>query len=217
MTLHVIKLCALLLLEMPRNDTVCVLKGVGGGCFMADITMTSLSGQCQECFVEYDVNERLLIWDQYRSVLRNLDSLDLPQYCVWQGHKILDISVYTGWSPARQILGCNSNYSVIWFELYPHESCTDLAHFNHSCSPVIIRNVYIDIWFVSLSDVTDQIDEEWFMKWGGAVSLTHLCWHGLIGWLSKFVLATYFKSHTARRQLTQLTKVSLWVCAPENV
>lgn len=70
--------------------------------------------------------------------------------------------------------------------------------FNLSCSPVTIKNVYIDNWFVSLSDVTDRTDEEWFIKWGGAESLTHLSWHGLIGWLCKFVLARFIESHTAK-------------------
>lgn len=111
---------------------------------------------------------------------------------IWQGHKRLHICIYTSWIPAHQILG------AIQIILSSGLSHTHMNHaqtwliFSLACSPVIIRNVYIDNWFVSLSDVADQTDEQWFMKWGGAESLTHLYWLGLIGRLCKFVLEDFF-------------------------
>lgn len=115
----------------------------------------------------------------------SLDSLDPLQHWgdLTYTQETWDLCLHwldSSWSDS----GCNSNYSVIWFEPYPHESCIDLAHFhsvmftshNQEC-------LYRQLIYVSLSDVTDQIDEEWFIKWGGAESLTHFYWHGLIWWL----------------------------------
>lgn len=58
-------------------------------------------------------------------------------------------------------LGRKCNYSIVWFEPYPHESRIDLAHFqsvmftshNQEC-------LYRQLIYVALTDVTDQIDLE---------------------------------------------------------
>lgn len=77
-------------------------------------------------------------------------------------HKAIDLTFYLLWlfsnSPDP---GHKLNYSVVWFEPYPHESYIDLAYFqslvltshNQEC-------LYRQLIYVALSDVTDRIDEE---------------------------------------------------------
>lgn len=81
----------------------------------------------------------------------------------------------------------------------PFRSIMFASH-NHEC---LYRHlICFFIWW---------IDEEWFMKWGEAESLTHLYWHELMGWLCKLVLERFFESHTAQMaQLTAWPKIGFW-------